>query len=214
MVGGTAVEGTDFTLASAQTLTFLSGSTDNQTITIPVLDNTEDGSDLYFMVNLQNPVGVSIGSESEFSVYILDDDTVVPTENTSVLDANYLTSYLVDASGTSEITTYDPTSQRLFVTNSSSIEILDFSDPSNISSILSISLPANTSGVQSVAVSNGMFAAAISENPSTDLGFVMFSDTDGNNQAIVSVGALPDMITFTPDGIKLLSANEGEPNSD
>jgi 2',3'-cyclic-nucleotide 2'-phosphodiesterase (5'-nucleotidase family) len=214
MVGGTAVEGTDFTLASAQTLTFLSGSTDSQTITIPVLDNTEDGSDLYFILNLQNPVGVSIGNESEFSVYILDDDTVVPTENTSVLDANYLTSYLVDASGTAEITAYDPTSQRLFVTNSSSIEILDFSDPSNISSISSISLPANTSGVQSVAVSNGMFAAAISANPSTDPGFVIFSDTDGNNQAIVTVGALPDMITFTPDGTKLLAANEGEPNSD
>ncbi len=214
MIGGTAVEGTDFTLSSAQTLTFLSGSTDSQTITIPILDNTEDGSDLYFMVNLQNPVGVSIGSESEFSVYILDDDTVVPTENTSVLDANFLTSYLVDASGTAEITAYDPTSQRLFVTNSSSIEILDFSDPSNISSISSISLPPNTSGVQSVAVSNGMLAAAISANPSTDPGFVMLADTDGNNQVTVTVGALPDMITFTPDGTKLLSANEGEPNGD
>lgn len=214
MVGGTAVEGSDFTLASAQTLTFLSGSIDSQTITIPILDNTEDGSDLYFMVNLQNAVGASIGSESEFSVYILDDDTVVPTENTSVLDANYLTSYLVDASGTAEITAYDPTSQRLFVTNSSSIEVLDFSDPSNISSISSISLPPNTSGVQSVAVSNGILAAAISANPTTDSGFVMFADTDGNNQVIVTVGALPDMITFTPDGTKLLSANEGEPNGD
>lgn len=214
MTGGTAVEGADFTLASAQTLTFLSGSTNSQTITIPILDNSEDGSDLYFMVNLQNPVGVSIGSESEFSVYILDDDTIVPTENTSVLDANYLTSYLVDASGTAEITAYDPTSQRLFVTNSSGIEVLDFSDPSNISPISSISLPANTSGVQSVAVSNGILAAAVSASPTTDPGYVIFADTDGNNQVTVTVGALPDMITFTPDGTKLLSANEGEPNGD
>lgn len=214
MTGGTAVEGVDFTLPSAQTLTFLSGSTDSQTITIPILDNTEDGSDLYFMVNLQNPVGVSIETESEFSVYILDDDTIVPTENASVLDANYLTSYLVDASGTAEITAYDPTSQRLFVTNSSGIEVLDFSDPSNISPISSISLPANTSGVQSVAVSNGILAAAVSANPTTDPGYVIFADTDGNNQVMVTVGALPDMITFTPDGTKLLSANEGEPNGD
>jgi hypothetical protein len=214
MLGGTAVEGTDFTLASAQTLTFLSGSTDSQTITIPILDNNEDGSDLYFMVNLQNPVNAVIGSEDMFSIYILDDDTVVPTENTSVLDANYLASYLVDASGTAEITAYDPISQRLFVTNSSTIEVLDFSDPSSISSISTISLPPNTDGVQSVAVSNGLFAAAISANPKTDPGFVLFADTDGNNQVIVTVGALPDMITFTPDGTKLLSANEGEPNAD
>ncbi|MFC0603916.1 choice-of-anchor I family protein [Winogradskyella pulchriflava] len=212
--GGTAVEGSDFTLPFAQTLTFLSGSTDSQTITIPILDNTEDGSDLYFMVNLQNAVGALIGSESKFSVYILDDDTIVPTENTSVLDANYLTSYTIDANGTAEITAYDPTSQRLFVTNSSSIEILDFSDPSSISSISSISLPPNTSGVQSVAVSNDMLAAAISANPTTDSGFILFADTDGNNQVVVTVGALPDMITFTPDGTKLLSANEGEPNGD
>lgn len=214
LTGGTAVEGIDFTLASAQTLTFLAGSTDSQTIMIPILDNMDDGSDLYFMVNLQNPVGVAIGSEHTFSVYILDDDTIVPSENTSALDANYLASYLVDASGTAEITAYDPVSQRLFVTNSSSIEVLDFSDPSNISSISSISLPPNTSGVQSVAVSNGILAAAISADPSTDPGLVMFADTDGNNQVTVTVGALPDMITFTPDGTKLLSANEGEPNGD
>lgn len=214
MIGGTAVEGVDFTLASAQSLTFLSGSTNSQTITIPILDDTEDESDLYFMVTLQNAVGASIGNESEFSVYILDDDTLVPTENTSELDANYLASYLVDDSGTAEITAYDPASQRLFVTNSTSIEVLDFSDPSNISPISSISLPPNTSGVQSVAVSNGILAAAISANPSTDPGIVMFADTDGDNQVTVSVGALPDMITFTPDGTKLLSANEGEPNGD
>jgi hypothetical protein len=214
ITGGTAVEGVDFTLSSAQTLTFPSGSTDNQTITIPILDNMDDGSDLYFMVNLQNAVGANIGSEDVFSVYILDDDTAVPSENTSVLDANYLTSYLVDASGTAEITAYDPSSQRLFVTNSSSIEVLDFSDPSNITLITSISLPANTDGVQSVAVSNGILAAAISADPSTDPGVVMFADTDGNNQVILTVGALPDMITFTPDGTKLLVANEGEPNGD
>ncbi|MEO1030239.1 MAG: choice-of-anchor I family protein [Bacteroidota bacterium] len=214
VAGGTANEGVDFTFSSPQTLTFLSGSTDDQTLNIPILNNSDDGSDLFFVVRLENASGVSIGSEDTFSVYILDDDTVVPTENTSILNANFLASYLVDASGTAEITAYDPNTQRLFVTNDTSIEILDFSDPANILPISSISLPANTDGVQSVAVSNGILAAAIAADPETDPGFVMFSDTDGNNQVMVTVGSLPDMITFTPDGTKLLVANEGEPNSD
>ncbi|MBV7269506.1 choice-of-anchor I family protein [Winogradskyella luteola] len=214
VAGGTASEGVDFTFPTVQALTFLSGSTDDQTLSIPILDNGADGSDLYFMVMLENAIGASIGSEAAFSVYILDDDTIVPTENTSALDVNFLSDYLVDVSGTAEITTYDAASQRLFVTNDESIEVLDFSDPSSISPIATIGLPANTDGVQSVAVSDGLLAVAIAADPSTDPGFVMFSDIDGNNQVIVTVGALPDMITFTPDGTKLVSANEGEPNGD
>ncbi len=212
--GGSAVEGSDFSYPITQTITFPSGVAADQTITIPIIDNGDDGSDVFFVVELQNASNAAIGMNDTFSVYILDDDTVVPSANATVLNANYLTSYLVDASGTAEITAYDAATQRLFVTNSTSIEVLDFSDPSNITPITSISLPPNTDGVQSVAVSNGILAAAISANPKTDPGMVMFSDTDGNNQVMVTVGALPDMITFTPDGTKLLSANEGEPNSD
>ncbi len=210
--GGSAVEGSDFTYPTTQTLTFPAGSSANQTLDIPIIDNGDDGFDVFFVVELQNAANATIGSEDTFSTYILDDDTVVPVANPSVLSASYLTSYLVDASGTAEITAYDADSQRLFVTNSSSIEVLDFSDPSNISSITSIALPPNTDGVQSVAVSNGVLAAAVAADPKTDPGFVIFSDIDGNNSVTVTVGALPDMITFTPDGNRLLVANEGEPN--
>ncbi|MEM6718972.1 MAG: choice-of-anchor I family protein [Bacteroidota bacterium] len=214
LTGGTAVEGTHFTYATTQTLTFPMGSTTSQTLNIPILDNMNDESDLFFVLSLTNESNVTVGGLDQFSVYILDDDTVVPTPDSSLLDVNYVTSYLVDASGTAEITAYDAASQRLFVTNDDTIEVLDFSDPTNITSISSIALPANTSGVQSVAVRNGVLAAAIAANPTTDNGFVMFSDIDGNNQSTVTVGALPDMITFTPDGTKLVVANEGEPSGD
>ena len=129
ITAGTAVEGTDFIFASTQTITFPAGSTDSQSVLIPILNNTEDNADVFFVLQLENESDVQIGAQDVFSVYILDDDTVIPAGDSSVLDMNFLASYLVDASGTAEITAYDPITQRLFVTNSESIEVLDFSRP-------------------------------------------------------------------------------------
>jgi hypothetical protein len=212
--GGTAAEGTDFTFSAAETLTFSVGSITSQTITIPILNNTADGSDIFFVLALENETEVQIGGKDIFSVYILDDDTDVPAADASVLDANFLTSYLVDASGTAEITAYDPATQRLFVTNSSSIEVLDFSDPSTITSLATLDISPFGGGVQSVAVKDGILAAAISAENPLDNGFVLFTDTDGNNAVTVEVGSLPDMIVFSPDGTKVLTANEGQPSDD
>ena len=212
--GGTAAEGADFTYAATQTLTFPSGSSAPQALNIPIINNTDDGSDVFFVLELQNPLGVSIAENDLTAIYILDDDTAVPTAAPAVLDINFVDSYLVDGAGTAEITAYDPDTQRLFVTNSNSVEILDFSDPSNISSIATVDVSGFGDGVQSVAVNNGIVAAAIAANPATDPGVVLFMDTDGGSQATVAVGALPDMLTFTPDGTKVLVANEGEPNDD
>jgi len=166
------------------------------------------------VLQLENASSLVIGENNLFSVYILDDDTVVPTANASELDMNYLTSYTVDADGTAEIVTYDPESQQLFVTNADKVEVLDFSDPSNITSLATVPLPAGTTGVQSIAVKNGIVAAAVAADPATDNGFVVFSDAAGANQVIVEVGSLPDMLTFTPDGNLVLVANEGQPSDD
>lgn len=212
--GGTAVAGTDFTFATTVPVTFSAGSATSQEITIAVTNNTEDEADKFFVLQLENASSLVIGENNLFSVYILDDDTVVPTANASELDMNYLTSYTVDADGTAEIVTYDPESQQLFVTNADKVEVLDFSDPSNITSLATVPLPAGTTGVQSIAVKNGIVAAAVAADPATDNGFVVFSDAAGANQVIVEVGSLPDMLTFTPDGNLVLVANEGQPSDD
>lgn len=115
--------------------------------------------------------------------------------------------------GAAEISAYDPSSQRLFVINGSSetLDVLDVSDPKNPTKLFAIDITAFGASPNSVAIKNGIVAAAIEADPVTEPGTVAFFDTDGNPLNSVKVGALPDMLTFTPDGTKLLVANEGEP---
>lgn len=118
--------------------------------------------------------------------------------------------------GAAEISAYDPITQRLFVTNANAnqINVLSISDPTNPSLLFNIDLNPYGGGVNSVAYSNNMFAVAVENAIAQDPGNVVFFDASGNFLNSVTVGALPDMLTFTPDGKKVLVANEGEPSSD
>jgi DNA-binding beta-propeller fold protein YncE len=118
--------------------------------------------------------------------------------------------------GAAEISAFDPSTNKLFVVNNdgdSKIDVVDLSDPANLVFIESIDISAYGSGVNSVDVKNGLLAAAIEASIKTDNGKVVVFETLGYSViASVEVGALPDMVTFTPDGRYILSANEGEPN--
>lgn len=118
-----------------------------------------------------------------------------------------------------EITAYDPLTKRLFVINGAlaSVDVLDLSNPAApalITSISAASFGPGLAAINSVAVFNGVVALAVEANPKTSAGVVAW--VRASDLAILgtdTVGALPDMVTFTPDGSHLLVANEGEPNS-
>ena len=67
----------------------------------------------------------------------------------------------------------------------------------------------------SIAIHEGIVAVALQQaDPNkTSPGVVKFFDTDGNLLNQLTVGALPDMLVFSPNGRWLLVANEGEPSS-
>lgn len=117
-----------------------------------------------------------------------------------------------------EIPTYDPVTQRLFVTNAAtaSVDAIDLTDPAAPSLLFSIPLEsAGVSGPTSVVFTNGVLAVSLAADPETDPGFVAFFDADGNvTGPRLEVGALPDAITVSPDGSVLVTSNEGEPNDD
>ena len=70
-------------------------------------------------------------------------------------------------------------------------------------------------GINSVAVSNGLLAIALNGDISTNNGdIVVLKTTDLSEVRRIKVGAMPDMVTFSPDGNYIISANEGEPNTE
>jgi hypothetical protein len=115
-----------------------------------------------------------------------------------------------------EIVSYDPESKRGFVVNAASgqVDVLDLADPSQPSHLRSIDVSSIGSDVNSVAVRNGIVALAVQNDVATDPGFVVLTDIDGNVAATVEIGALPDALTFSPDGNWILVVNEAEPRED
>ncbi|MGE0747199.1 MAG: choice-of-anchor I family protein [Rhodospirillales bacterium] len=129
-------------------------------------------------------------------------------------------SYSAGSFGTSaaEIAAYDPATQRVFVVNGATqqIDILDISNPYSPQKVGALSPKVDATGLagaNSVAVKNGIVAVAVEAAVKQDPGKVAFYSTGGSFLGAVPVGALPDMLTFTPDGTRVLVANEGEPNS-
>lgn len=206
----------DFTL-STQTIQITPAAPGTYSISIPIIDDQlEEQQAEYFVLSLENPVGATISGSTFATIYIIDNDKLAPVPNNQI-SLNYIGSF--DPSGsnnsTTEIVVHDPISKRLFTTSAVSglLDIVDFSNPSAPSVISSIDMNAY-GGLTSVAVKNGIVAVASPNSFPQNNGSVVFFYTNGNFINKVTVGALPDMITFTPDGSKVLTANEGEPNAD
>jgi Choice-of-anchor I domain len=113
-----------------------------------------------------------------------------------------------------EIPAFDSKTNTIWVVGVVGVDVLDADDGSLIEHI-----DVTPYGfVNSVAIHNGLAAFAVEapgdrRNP----GSVLFYDTAtrlvSSGVSQVTVGALPDMLTFTHDGSKLLVANEATPNA-
>ncbi len=127
-----------------------------------------------------------------------------------------------------EIVAFDPGTDRTFVVNANSgrVDVLDASDPTDPTLEESISAAGTASSdgsrIPTGAVANsvdvradGLVVVAVESDVKTDPGWLLVLDGAGlTTLGAVRVGALPDMVTLTPDGGRAVVANEGEPSDD
>lgn len=119
------------------------------------------------------------------------------------------------AVGAAEIVTYDALTRRVFVVNAAdtAVDVLDVSNPANPQKVGAIDASALGGSANSIDTKFGLLAVAIENDAKQANGLVAFYRTwDLKLVGTVEVGALPDMLIFTPDGDYVLVANEGEPN--
>ena len=113
--------------------------------------------------------------------------------------------------GGAEIPTFDPKTGRFFVTNGSesAVDVLELRS-GGLVRVAQLDVPA----VTSIDVSSkGVLAVAVPSDPEQAPGQVrQYSTKTLELRRVTTVGALPDMLTYTADGKQIVVANEGEPS--
>ena len=107
---------------------------------------------------------------------------------------------------------------RVYTVNAlaAAVDVIDVTNPAAPTKLYSI---AGAGVANSVAIrGDGLGVIALEAPVATDPGSLVFFDARSATSApilgSVTVGSQPDMVTFSPDGTRVLSANEGEPNDE
>ncbi len=152
-------------------------------------------------------------------------------ENGNGLDLNKISSYVSGISnpdgGVAEIVSYDAVENKAWVVNGATgmLDILDLNNmEGGVISATSLDIKALASELNpgffygdmtsvSVCSALGLVAVALQAEDYDAAGCVGILNTDGELLTMIEAGFQPDMVTFTPDGSKILVANEGEPRN-
>ena len=146
-----------------------------------------------------------------------EEPEVVVNENPATFKE--IGSITIGGEGAAEITAYDEKTKKLFTVNNSGtnqIDVIDLTDPTKPTKIGKIDLTPYEGASNSVSIFDGKLAVALEStvNKQANGKVVVFNTTDYSLIKQITVGALPDMVTFSPDGKYIMTANEGEPNTD
>lgn len=110
---------------------------------------------------------------------------------------------------------FDGETGRIFSLNTGAnrVDVVDISTITTPTMVTSWPLTEWGSNARAIAIHGDVLAVAISTDASTP-GTVVFFETNGNMLTTMGAGYSPKDLVFTPDGKKVIVANEGVPSDD
>jgi|688.fasta_scaffold50780_2 hypothetical protein len=204
----------DFTWTN--TLTIPANTNGVTNLPISIIDDAVAENAERIIVKITSGLNALISSTDFYQInFIRDNDYIAPTP-TNELNLTLLTSFSNGTAGTNsaEIVAFDKDVDRLYIANSvgQKLDIVNFSNPAAPVLINSIGL-APYGNINSVIAHDSVVAVAIESVPAQTNGKVVFFDYNGNFLSQVTVGAMPDMLTFNKTYTKIITADEGEPDA-
>lgn len=209
-VSGSGISTGDYYL-SKTTITIPAGASSGS-VTFTVADDARvEGAETAVVAITGVSGGLELGATTSQSITIEDNTQSLLTKVGGAAVAT-----------AAEIPAFDPGSDRLYVVAASVVDVFTVGADGSLTPAGQVGpgfvVPAGmTAAPNSVAAKNGVIAVAYELKDAAGAhanGRVsFFNAADGSFLNSLEVGALPDMLTFTPDGSRLLVANEGEPNS-
>ena len=209
-----ATDNVDFTWTNTLTIPANTNGTTNHVITI--IDDLLPEKAERIVVKILSGTNTRISTTENYQIIFIKDNDYQAPSPSNALNLTLLTSFSNGTVGTNsaEIVAFDADVDRLYIANSiaAKLDIVNFANPAAPVLISSISTTPY-GNINSVVAHDSIVALAIENiNPQLN-GSVVFLDYNGNFLSQVTVGAMPDMITFNKNYTKILTANEGEPNA-
>ena len=209
-----ATVGSDFTWIDSLVIEPLTNGVVNHSVSI-IDDSVIENAERVVVRILSSSNGV-VHASNNYRIIFIKDNEVNNIPSTNELNLNLLSSFSNGTSGvnSAEIVAHCRLTQRLFIANSiaAKMDIVDFANPAAPVLISSIDMTPY-GNINSIAVHDGIIAVAIENANAQENGKIVFFNPDGVYVNEVTAGAMPDMITFSKDYTKVITANEGEPNS-
>lgn len=195
----------------------------NTVTAFSVLDTGTGTVDSYYF-DTSNPDSAVV----HFDSFAIQKDGGTDLDENDVLSrlGSYATGYSDQDGGVAEIVSYNADNEKFYLVNGREKK-LDIVSMSNLSASgenqsltlekrvdVSAMIPGFTFGdITSVAVDtwNDRIAVAVQAEAYDAPGAILLLNYDGGYIAHYTAGVQPDMVTFSPDGKYVLSADEGEP---